>query len=106
MVSSLQALQARLPDVGYTVFCMERFLLEQEPTIAGSSLFVGWEVTSDSIAARIASVLDAKKLILLKASGGPFGKNWQVLAADGVVDAAFHKYAYGLPNVSLQSLAD
>src|SRR5690606_36465102 len=48
-----------------SIFLPHRFLRLQEPTMPGRPLPVGWSVTSDSIAARIAALLSAE-LVLLK----------------------------------------
>jgi len=48
-----------------------------------------WEVTSDSLAARIAVIAQARKLILLKSVTIPLTLSWEEAARDGQVDAYF-----------------
>ena len=48
-----------------------------------------WDVTSDSLAARVAVVAGIKELVLLKSCGLPEPIDWSSAAAQGYVDAAF-----------------
>jgi aspartokinase-like uncharacterized kinase len=48
-----------------------------------------WDVTSDSLAARVAAVAGARRLVLLKSVTIPPGKSWEEAAQCGHVDAAF-----------------
>jgi aspartokinase-like uncharacterized kinase len=50
-----------------------RALLERIERYAGERLPASWDITSDSIAARIASFLEADRLILLKSASMPGG---------------------------------
>lgn len=53
------------------VFCPVDFLQRQEPRLPPRALPHGWHVTTDSIAARIAMILDAQELVLLKSAAAP-----------------------------------
>ncbi len=52
-----------------------------------------WRVTTDSIAARVAAVVGADRLILLKSTDVPPGTPWEVAAANGWVDEHFPQIA-------------
>lgn len=67
---------------GVVVFDPEPFLREDEPSRPGEPLPHGWQVTSDSIAARVAECLDAAELVLLKSAPPP--PNWRAGAGDYV----------------------
>jgi aspartokinase-like uncharacterized kinase len=47
-----------------------------------------WEVTSDSLAVRVATLLDAQELVLLK-SAGSAGHTWSAAWHDGLLDPHF-----------------
>jgi aspartokinase-like uncharacterized kinase len=55
-----------------------------------------WTVTSDSVAARAARLLNARKLVLLKSVDPPSEANWEEAARAGLVDAWFPRVAVGL----------
>jgi aspartokinase-like uncharacterized kinase len=48
-----------------------------------------WAVTSDSVAARVAHLLGANKLVLLKSADNPFNGNWAEAGRQGFVDSRF-----------------
>jgi hypothetical protein len=52
-----------------------------------------WSVTTDSIAARVAVVYRAERLVLLKSVDVPAGTSWPEAAASGWVDAHFPQIA-------------
>jgi aspartokinase-like uncharacterized kinase len=56
-----------------------------------------WDVTSDSIAARVAIVAKADRLVLLKSVDIPPGTDWSEAAARGWVDPYFPRLAVGAP---------
>lgn len=71
------------------------FLTNVEPHLPGNKLFASWDVTSDTIAARVAEVLQADELVLLKSIDGPSGSALE-LAQAGIVDSCFPQYAAGI----------
>lgn len=74
------------------VFDSNDFLRNYESRLTGSVLPRDWTVSSDSIAARLAEVLSADELILLKSSDLPTG-DLRSLAEQGYVDPFFPAFA-------------
>lgn len=76
-----------------------QFLEYLEPKLAGRSLPANWTVTSDSIAARIACVVGAFELVLLKSCDLREDAGLEELAAANHLDAHFPEAAAGVPRV-------
>jgi aspartokinase-like uncharacterized kinase len=81
----------------------ETFLRDEESQAKAGALPHTWDVTSDSIAARLAVVLRARELVLLK-SGLPPVADLDQAARCGHVDAYFPRAVLGLPAVRLVNL--
>jgi hypothetical protein len=83
------------------------FLHAIEPTAAGTHLPQSWDVTSDSIAARIADLLGSEEFVLFK-SCLPESQiaTLEEAAAAGFVDRCFPTFAASLPLVRLVNLRD
>ncbi|MFD6318217.1 amino acid kinase family protein [Methylorubrum thiocyanatum] len=60
-----------------------------------------WDVTSDSLALWLATRLGAGRCILVKSANLLFGTDPEILARDGLVDAAFPGFAAGYPGTIL-----
>ena len=86
IVSSLDGL--RKTSANLCVFAVEDFLRNVDSHSA-SPLPCGWDVTSDSIAARVAAEIAARELVLLKSCLPAMDMNWQQLADSGYVDNYF-----------------
>jgi aspartokinase-like uncharacterized kinase len=63
-----------------------------------------WDVTSDTIAARIAAYLEAESLILLKSASVPVGTSRAAAARLGLVDPILPLAARALPSVAYLNL--
>ena len=85
------------------IFDPREFLRHHEPTLPGSVLPHSWSVTTDSIAARLAKILNADELVLLKSTGAP-QHSLANLAATGHIDAHFPTAATGLKAVRIVNL--
>jgi aspartokinase-like uncharacterized kinase len=92
LVQSLDRLQLRAP--GLEILDVERFL--QDDARGDDPLPESWDVTSDSIAARLTSRLGTNELVLLKAAPAPTESDLESLSAAGYVDAYFPRAAVGL----------
>jgi aspartokinase-like uncharacterized kinase len=83
---------------GPIVFCPVEFLRHSEARFPPQPLPHDWSVTSDSIAARIAAILGADELVLLKSADPP------APAQPPYVDKYFEQAAAGLNCVRLVNL--
>jgi 5-(aminomethyl)-3-furanmethanol phosphate kinase len=72
---------------GLQILEVERFLREDQAS--ADTLPCGWEVTSDSIAARVATHLKARELVLLKSTLPTRPASREDLAECGLVDSYF-----------------
>jgi len=98
VVEEMHQLRLRLGKRGATIFCPTRWLKDSEPHLPGTRVPISWEATSDSIAARLAVVLDASELVLLK-STLPMSKDLTLLAQNGYVDKMFPNFSSELPPI-------
>ena len=65
-----------------------------------------WDTTTDTIAARVAVLLHADELVLLKSAGLPPGTTRDEAARLGIVDAAFPRASRGLSSVVVVNLRE
>jgi 5-(aminomethyl)-3-furanmethanol phosphate kinase len=79
-------------------------ILEEIAQSGADPLPASWDVTSDTIAARIAAQLGAERLILLKSAPLPGGATWQEAARLGRVDPMFPEAAQALARVEYVNL--
>jgi 5-(aminomethyl)-3-furanmethanol phosphate kinase len=85
--------QGRIP-----VLAPRRWLDEVDARSA-DALPPSWDVTSDAIAARVASVLGAEELVLLKSAPLPAGSHRREAARLGLVDPVFPDVSRSLEHV-------
>jgi 5-(aminomethyl)-3-furanmethanol phosphate kinase len=99
-------LRGRLSDM-LLIFDPSRFLETIEPTLGGDLLPVSWDVTSDSIAARIGGLLGCRELVLLKSClPGQDVTSLDRAADSQYVDRAFPRFARDLVEVRFVNLDD
>ena len=100
LVASFSALQGHLTcgEAMTLVLDPRDFLTQHEPHLPGRPLAHTWDVTSDSIAARVAEALAADELVLLKSADPPPGATLDNLAACGLVDTYFPRAAENIKN--------
>jgi aspartokinase-like uncharacterized kinase len=63
-----------------------------------------WEVTSDALAARVAVVAEARRLVLLKSDAIPPGVGWEEAARRGYVDPAFVGVVRVAPELEVRAI--
>jgi aspartokinase-like uncharacterized kinase len=85
------------------LFAPRRFLAETDAS-SPDPLPFSWDVTSDTIAARLAVHLGAAELVLLKSQGLPPGTDRHTAARLGLVDPCFPEASRSLPRVVLIDL--
>jgi aspartokinase-like uncharacterized kinase len=87
------------------IFDVRQFLREVEPTAPPQPLPHAWHVTTDSIAARLAEMLAADELVLLKSRPCPEEQSdFALLEAQGFVDEYFPQVARRVTRVTLCQL--
>ncbi len=119
---SAHLLHARLPEIplieddrllcqrvglrGCTIFGPAVWMRHGEPKLPGTSLPPTWEVTGDSIAARLAVVLGAEELVLMKSTLPKKGLDGGIRAfsAAGYVDSMLARLVEELPPIRLVNL--
>jgi aspartokinase-like uncharacterized kinase len=95
------------PKRSLLIFDPMNFLRSVESSAAGEPLPHGWEVTSDSIAARIAGLLRCRELALLKSSLPARGSTTlERLAEEHYIDRRFPQFAAPLPLVRLVNMRE
>ena len=68
-------------------------------SLAESELPTSWDVTSDSIAAYVASQLQAQELVLFKSTSLPANTNRAQAAHTGLIDGYFEQAAATIENI-------
>ncbi len=106
LISDERLLSKRAHDCSYTLFDSADWLRHREPQAAGTKLGKNWQVTSDSIAARLAIVLSAEELLLLKSMNPKSCQSLQELANCGAVDVGMLALAGELPTTRIVNLRD
>jgi aspartokinase-like uncharacterized kinase len=86
------------------VLDVEEFVRTQEAHSPGCHLPRDWTCSSDSIAARIAEVLNAEELVLLKSVPLPTGMSYAEAAQQGLVDAHFPRAISNLRTIHWECL--
>ena len=91
-------------DVGSVwVFDPEKWMRSVESKVPGCTLPASWDVTSDSISARVAVGLNAEELVLVK-SKVPTETTLAQASAEGFVDAFFETAVSGIPSIRCVNL--
>ncbi len=103
VVDRLDAIPATWID-GVTPILSPRPVLEVMDQSGEEPLPASWEVTSDSIAARIAAHSNVGCLVLLKSAHLPEGASQETAVKLGLVDARFPEFARAIARVEYLNL--
>jgi len=88
-----------------TILDVSQFMRMEEPLLAGTRLPEHWDVTSDSIAARLAIVLRASECVLLKSAlPTPANRSLTELSMVGYLDRFLPKLQLECPRLRLVDL--
>jgi aspartokinase-like uncharacterized kinase len=93
VVSSLEQVRPSI-SAGLQILDVEQLM--RDDALTADPLPASWEVTSDSIAARVATTIGACELLLLKSAPPPASTTLEALARSARVDAHFPRAARGL----------
>ena len=103
--AEMRLLKRRMQKTGETLFDPAKWLRSEEATLPGTRLPCQWEVSSDSIAARLTVVLAADELVLLKSSWPKTqSHSLTALAEEGYIDRMLPLLAPELPPLRLVNL--
>jgi len=105
-VTELDELVAANPSHACVVFDSYLFLTKEETRADGQRLPHGWQVTSDSIAARLAQVTRADELVLLKSALPERAATWRDVVRCGLVDDYFPEAVMPVSHVRYVNLRD
>jgi aspartokinase-like uncharacterized kinase len=89
LVSDLESIASAPNSSPWFILDARRFVQQRERQVSGERLPHTWDVTSDSIAVRVAIALAASELVLLKSCDSPTGQALEDLARAGIVDRFF-----------------
>lgn len=96
--------RARTIDGASAILSPRRFMWYDDARHACGALPANWQVTSDSIAARVAELAGAKELVLLKSAAPPASATPERLASVGYVDAFFPRASRSLAAIRCVNL--
>lgn len=102
-IAALKSNKTTAPPVH--ILDVKTFLEHQEADFPGEALPHNWNVTSDSIAARVADILNADELVLFKSAGRPESSLKQATTSL-LVDPHFEIAAAGLQQIRIINLRD
>lgn len=105
-VVDFEYLKHSLTGGGSWLFDVEQFLKRHEPSCTGVCLPADESVTSDSIAARVAVVLAAEELVLLKSTSLSAATTIEEAARRGYVDDFMQQLASELPETRCVNFRD
>lgn len=96
--------QTRTIDGVFAILSPRRFMWYDDARHPCGALPASWQVTSDSIAARVAELAGAKELVLLKSAAPPASATPERLASVGYVDAFFPRASRSLAEIRYVNL--
>ena len=105
-ITSLDALEGNFLSQSLELFDVRPFMQREEKRVDANRLPHDWSATSDSIAARVAQVYEANRLVLLKSALPVECNDWESAAGSGLVDSHFPQAVQGIPDACCVNLAD
>ncbi len=99
-----RVVESAAPVDGIAVLDPFAFCLADERDHPAAALPHSWEVTSDSVAARVAVAAGARRLVLLKSVTFPYEMSWSDAAREGYVDAAFAGVVAAAPGLDVRAV--
>lgn len=96
--------QARTIDGASAILSPRRFMWYDDARHPCGALPANWQVTSDSIAARVAELAGADELVLLKSAAPPAPATPEHLASVSYVDAFFPRAGHRLRTIRYANL--
>lgn len=106
LLSNVGALRAGAAQQRLVVIDPWRFMRFEEPRFVAESLPASWEVSSDSIAARLAEIVSAAELVLMKSVLPPASGPLADLASIRYVDSWFPRAALRQQRIRCVNLRD
>ena len=106
IITSLDALEGNFSSHRLELFDVRPFMQREEKRVDANRLPHDWSATSDSIAARVAQVYEANRLVLLKSALPVDCNDWESAAESGLVDSYFPQAVQGIPDACCVNLAD
>lgn len=104
--ASVRSLLEQAASPGLVIVDPWIFLHDEEPKLSAAPLPTSWDVTSDSIAARLAALVGAKELTLFKSTLPATGYTIDKAAESGYVDRFFPRAVERLTRVRAVNLRD
>ena len=106
IITAIDATKGNISPESLEIFDVRPFMQREENRVDANRLPHDWSATSDSIAARVAQVYKANRLVLLKSALPVCCNDWASAAGSGIVDSHFPQAVQEIPDACCVNLAD